>query len=156
MKKIVAEFKTFVLRGNVLDLAVGVIIGGAFQKIVNSLVNDVIMPVVTLVTGGVDFTSHFLALDGGSYADLAAAQAAGAPVLCYGSFITQVIDFLLMALVIFALVKGMNTLAAHTIKKEKTQAAVTQKTCPFCRSRIPLEATRCPFCTSRLEPEAGE
>ena len=152
MKKIFAEFKTFVLRGNVLDLAVGVIIGGAFQKIVNSLVNDVIMPVVTLVTGGVDFTSHFVALDGGRYADLAAAQAAGAPVLCYGSFITQVIDFLLMALVIFALVKGMNTLAARAIKKK--EAAATQKECPFCRSKVPVAATRCPFCTSYLDGRA--
>ena len=98
-----------------------------------------------------DFTSHFLALDGNRYADLAAAQAAGAPVLCYGSFITQVIDFLLMAAVIFALVKGMNTLAARTIKKKETEVAVTQKTCPYCLSKIPLKATRCPCCTSHLE-----
>lgn len=151
MKKILAEFKTFVLRGNVLDLAVGVIIGGAFQKIVNSLVNDMIMPVITLITGGVDFTSHFLALDGGQYADLAAAQAAGTPVLCYGAFITQVINFLLMAAVIFALVKGMNTLAARTLKRKEKEAAVTQKTCPYCLSKIPLKATRCPCCTSHLE-----
>ena len=99
MKKFCSEFRAFVARGNVIDLAVGVIIGGAFQKIVTSLVNDILMPLVTIFTGGLDFTNHFIVLDGGHYETLAAAQEAGAAVISYGSFLTQALDFLLMALV---------------------------------------------------------
>ena len=107
MKKFMEEFKTFVMRGNVLDLAVGVIIGGAFQKIITSMVNDIIMPVITLITGGVNFTEWFISLDGNTYATLADAQAAGAATLNYGVFITEVINFLIMAFVIFMIVSEL-------------------------------------------------
>ncbi|MDD6062329.1 MAG: large conductance mechanosensitive channel protein MscL [Oscillospiraceae bacterium] len=151
----VAEFRQFILRGNVVDLAVGVIIGGAFQAIVNSLVNDVIMPVISLLTKGVDFTNLFIQLNGDvKYATLAEAQEAGAAVLAYGNFISAVINFLIMALVIFLLVKGINKV--HSIgKKEKPaeEPAPTTKECPFCKSEIAIEATRCPHCTSEI-PEA--
>lgn len=151
----VSEFKAFILRGNVIDLAVGVIIGGAFQAIVNSLVNDVIMPVVSLLTNGIDFSNLFIQLNGDEkYATLAAAQEAGAAVLAYGNFISAVINFLIMAFVIFLLVKGINKV--HTIGKKEEPAeepAPTTKVCPFCKSEVAIEATRCPHCTSEL-PEA--
>ena len=151
----VAEFKQFILRGNVVDLAVGVIIGGAFQAIVNSLVNGVIMPVISLLTKGVDFTNLFIQLNGDvKYATLAEAQEAGAAVLAYGNFISAVINFLIMALVIFLLVKGINKV--HSIGKKEEPAeepAPTTKECPFCKSEIAIEATRCPHCTSEI-PEA--
>lgn len=152
MKKILDEFKEFIMRGNVLDLAVGVIIGGAFQKIISSLVNDIIMPIVTLCTGGVDFTDWFIALNGQHYNSLAEANAAKAATLNYGSFITQVIDFLIMAFVIFMMVKGMNTLARRVKKaEEKPKEKENVQTCPYCCSEIPAEATRCPHCTSMLK-----
>lgn len=152
MKKILDEFKEFIMRGNVLDLAVGVIIGGAFQKIISSLVNDIIMPIVTLCTGGVDFTDWFIALNGQHYNSLAEANAAKAATLNYGSFITQVIDFLIMAFVIFMMVKGMNTLARRVKKaEEKPEEKENVQTCPYCCSEIPAEATRCPHCTSMLK-----
>lgn len=119
MKKMALEFKEFIARGNVMDLAVGVIIGGAFSAIVTSLVNDVIMPVISLITGGIDFTNWFVSLDGSKYSTLAEAQAAGASVLAYGSFIQAVIYFLILAFVIFMLVKGVNRL---TVKKKKEEA----------------------------------
>ncbi|KIR03507.1 Large-conductance mechanosensitive channel [Lachnospiraceae bacterium TWA4] len=143
------EFKEFILRGNVMDLAVGVIIGGAFQSIVNSLVNDIIMPVITLITGGIDFTNWFISLDGSKYATLAAAQEAGAATLNYGVFITAIIQFLIMAFVIFMLVKSMNKLASINAKPVE-EAAPTTKTCPYCKSEISIEATKCPHCTSDL------
>ena len=115
----IKEFKTFISRGNVMDLAVGVIIGGAFQAIINSLVNDVIMPIITLITGGIDFTNWFISLDGKHYSSLAAAQEAGASTLNYGVFITAIINFLLMALVIFFIVKFMNKLSEKVKKKEE-------------------------------------
>lgn len=152
MKKILDEFKEFIMRGNVLDLAVGVIIGGAFQKIISSLVNDIIMPIVTLCTGGVDFTDWFIALNGQHYNSLAEANAAKAATLNYGSFITQVIDFLIMAFVIFMMVKGMNTLARRVKKaEEKPEEKENVQSCPYCCSEIPAEATRCPHCTSMLK-----
>ncbi|MBQ1292151.1 MAG: large conductance mechanosensitive channel protein MscL, partial [Lachnospiraceae bacterium] len=114
-----SEFKEFITKGNVMDMAVGIIIGGAFQAIINSLVNDIIMPVITLLTGGIDFTNWFVALDGSKYATLAAAQEAGAATLNYGVFITAIINFLLMALVIFCLVKAMNKARDLTSKKEE-------------------------------------
>lgn len=151
-KGFIGEFKEFIMRGNVMDLAVGVIIGGAFQVIVNSLVNDIIMPIITLVTGGIDFKNWFLALDGSHYHTLDAAKAASAATLNYGVFLTAVINFLIMAFVIFLLVKFMNTLASKAIsKKEEEDAAPTTKVCPFCRSEIAIEAVRCPHCTSKLE-----
>ena len=124
MKKMASEFKEFIARGNVMDLAVGVIIGGAFSAIVTSLVNDLIMPVISLITGGIDFTNWFVSLDGTRYQTLAEAQAAGASVLAYGSFIQAVIYFLILAFVIFMLVKGVNKLTKikkkEEVKKEET------------------------------------
>ena len=108
MKKIIEEFKIFIMRGNVLDLAIGVIIGGAFQKIVNSLVNDMIMPLISLITGGINFSNWFLALDDSSYSVLSEAQANGANTLNYGLFLTEVLNFLIMAFVVFCLVKTLN------------------------------------------------
>lgn len=146
-----AEFKKFIMRGNVIDLAVGVIVGGAFQAIVKSLVDDVVMPVISLATKGVDFANWFIALDGGEYATLEAAQAAGASVLSYGNFISAILNFLIMAFVVFLLVKGINTIADKTKKKaEEAPAAPTTKACPYCKSEIAIEATRCPHCTSQL------
>jgi len=144
------EFKKFIMRGNVLDMAVGVIIGGAFQAIISSLVNDIIMPVITLITGGIDFTNWFVSLDGTHYDTLAAAQEAGASTLNYGVFITAVINFLLMAIVVFLIVKAMNK-AADKVSKNKEDAPKTTKICPFCKSEINIEATRCPHCTSELK-----
>ena len=144
------EFKKFIMRGNVLDMAVGVIIGGAFQAIISSLVNDIIMPVITLLTGGIDFTNWFVSLDGTHYDTLAAAQEAGASTLNYGVFITAVINFLLMAIVVFLIVKAMNK-AADKVSKKKEDAPKTTKICPFCKSEIDKDATRCPHCTSELK-----
>lgn len=149
MKAFFAEFKKFILRGNVIDLAVGVIIGGAFQAIVTSLTGDIIMPLITLLTGGINFNDWFIALDGGSYATLEQAVEAGASTLNYGTFITAVINFLIMAFVIFLLVKGMNKLSDLKNKPEE-EAAPTTKICPYCKSEINIEATKCPCCTSDL------
>lgn len=139
------EFKKFALRGNMIDLAVGMIIGSAFTSIVNSLVNDMFMPIVSLFTGNVDFTNWFIALDGQAYATLEAAQEAGAATFNYGSFISNVINFIIMAFVVFMFVKAMNKL-----KKEEPAAAPTTKKCPYCKSEISIEATKCPHCTSEL------
>ncbi len=139
------EFKKFALRGNMIDLAVGMIIGSAFTSIVNSLVNDMIMPVVSIFTGKVDFSNLFIALDGKSYDTLEAAQTAGAATFNYGTFISNVINFLIMAFVVFLFVKGINKL------KKPEPVKVTTKKCPFCKSDIDLAATRCPHCTSQLE-----
>ena len=146
------EFKTFIMRGNVIDLAVGVIIGGAFQAIVNSLVNDIIMPLIGLITKG-SFENLFVALDGKEYDTLAAAQEAGANVLSYGVFISAIINFIIMAFVIFIIVKSINKLN-DKVKKPAEEAAPTTKVCPFCKSEIALDATRCPHCTSALEEKA--
>ena len=152
MKKLINEFKEFISRGNVLDMAVGVIIGAAFKAIIDSLVNNVIMPCLTLLTGKMDFTNLFIPLDGNTYATLEAAKEAGAATLNYGSFISAVINFFIMSIVIFALVKTMNTIAALTRKKkEEAPAAPTTKKCPFCCSEIAIEAKKCPHCTSDVE-----
>lgn len=149
-----AEFREFIMRGNVIDLAVGVIIGGAFQAIVNSLVNDVIMPVISLATKGIDFGNLFIALDGKDYATLEAAQEAGAATLAYGNFISAIINFLIMAFVIFMIVKGINKASDKLRKpKEEAEEAPTTKTCPFCKSEIALDATKCPHCTSDIPEE---
>ena len=142
----VKEFKEFIMRGNVMDMAVGVIVGGAFSAIVNSLVNDILMPVISLATGKIDFSNLFIALDGGEYASLTAAQEAGAAVFAYGAFIQAIIQFLIIAFCIFMVVKGMNKL-----RKPEPEAAPTTKVCPFCKNEVPLEATRCGFCTSELK-----
>lgn len=153
MKKFVNEFKVFIMRGNVMDLAVGVIIGAAFQAIVNSLVNDIITPLISLFTGGLDFSNLFIQLNGAEkYATVADAQKAGVAVLAYGSFITAVINFLIMAFVIFCLVKAINTLSAKMIPSEsEKEEAPTTKKCPYCQSEIAINATRCPHCTSEIE-----
>lgn len=148
-KGFAAEFKKFITRGNVIDLAVGVIIGGAFQSIVNSLVNDIVMPVIGLATKGLDFTNWFISLDGNKYATLAAAQEAGAATLNYGTFISAVLNFIIMAFIIFLFVKGINTVVEKT-KKPVEQAAPTTKKCPYCKTEIDIEATKCPHCTSDL------
>lgn len=152
MKGFFGEFKKFIMRGNVIDLAVGVIIGAAFQAIVKSLVDDIVMPVISLATGGVDFVNWFISLNGEEYETLAAAQEAGASVLAYGNFINAVINFIIMSFVIFCLVKIINTIAEKTKKKEveEAPAAPTTKECPFCKSEIAVDATRCPNCTSQL------
>ena len=146
------EFKDFAMRGNVIDLAVGVIIGGAFQKIVTSVVNDLVMPLIGLITKGSDFASKFVALDGGDYATIEEATAAGAAILTYGNFIAVTIDFLIMAFVIFLLVKGLNKLTSIGKKPEPVvEAAPTTKVCPFCKSEIAIDATKCAHCTSDVE-----
>jgi large conductance mechanosensitive channel len=139
------EFKKFIMRGNVLDLAIGVVIGGAFGKIVTSLVNDVLMPVIGLALGKVDFSGLFISLNGQGYATLAEAKAAKAPTLNYGIFLNTVIEFLIIAFVIFIIVKQVNR-----FKKPEPAAAPTTKDCPQCCTAIPLAAKRCPACTSQL------
>ena len=143
------EFKKFITRGNVIDLAVGVIVGGAFQKIVNSLVDDIVMPVISLATKGLDFANWFIALDGGDYATLEAAKEAGAATLNFGNFISAVLNFLIMAFVIFLLVKGINSVVEKTKKPAAPEAPKTKK-CPFCKTEIDIEASRCPHCTSEI------
>lgn len=151
-KGFISEFKTFIAKGNVMDLAVGVIIGGAFSAIVTALVENIITPVISLITGKVSFTDLFVALDGKEYATLAAAQEAGAATINYGLFIQAVIDFLIIAFVIFLMVKGINKIQ-NIGKKPEPEAAPTTKVCPFCKSEIAIDATRCPHCTSELEVE---
>jgi large conductance mechanosensitive channel len=138
-------FKEFAMRGNVLDLAVGVIIGAAFGKIISSFVNDIIMPPLGLLLGNVDFANMFVSLSGGYYATLAEAKAAGAVTLNYGNFITAIIDFLLVALAIFIMVSQINKL-----KKAPAPAPPNTKECPQCLSKIPIKAKKCAFCTSKV------
>ena len=140
------EFKTFIARGNVVDLAVGVIIGAAFGKIVTSFVNDILMPPIGLLLGSVNFADLFITLSGGAYNTLEEAQAAGAATINYGVFINTIVDFLIVAFVIFLLVKQVNRL-----KKPEPTAEPTTKECPYCLSAIPIKATRCPHCTSEIE-----
>lgn len=141
MKQFIKEFKEFISRGNVMDMAVGIIIGGAFTSIVSSLVNDIINPLLGLF-GGMNFDQFQLVLTG----DV---------ILYYGKFITAVINFLIMALVIFVIIKVMNTAASRFAPKKEEEAATTKK-CPFCKSEIAIEATRCPHCTSVLEDVSEE
>jgi large conductance mechanosensitive channel len=142
------EFREFAMRGNVVDLAVGIIIGAAFGKIVTSLVNDIIMPPIGLVVGRVDFSNLFINLSGQSYTSLAEAKAAGAPTINYGVFLNNVIGFVIVALAIFLLVRFINRLSRQLEREDK---APTTRECPFCLSSIPLRATRCPQCTSTLQ-----
>ncbi|MDY6017581.1 MAG: large conductance mechanosensitive channel protein MscL [Oscillospiraceae bacterium] len=143
------EFKKFITRGNVIDLAVGVIVGGAFQKIVNSLVDDIVMPVISLATKGLDFANWFIALDGEKYATLEAAKEAGAATLNFGNFISAILNFLIMAFIIFLLVKGINSVVEKTKKPEAPEAPKTKK-CPYCKTEIDIDASRCPHCTSEI------
>ncbi len=152
MKKFFGEFREFIAKGNVIDLAVGVIIGGAFSNIVKNLVENLITPLISLITKQVSFTDMFIALDGNEYATLAAAQEVGAATLNYGLFIQAVIDFLITAFVIFLLVKGINKIRNMGKKEEAPdEEAPTTKVCPFCKSEIAIDATRCPNCTSEVE-----
>ena len=139
------EFKEFAMKGNVMDLAVGFILGAAFGKIVTSLVSDIIMPPIGLILGKVDFSSLFLNLSGKSYSSLSEAKAAGAATLNYGVFINNVVDFLIVAFAVFLLVRVVNRW-----NKPAPAAAPTTKDCPYCVSKIPLKATRCPNCTSPI------
>jgi large conductance mechanosensitive channel len=141
------EFREFAMRGNVLDMAVGIIIGVAFGAIVTSLVNDIIMPPIGLALGGIDFSNLFVNLSGGSYASLSAAEEAGAVTINYGVFVNTVINFIIIAFVLFLVVRSMNKLR----RKEETPAEPTTKECPFCIAQIPIEATRCPHCTSQIK-----
>ena len=140
------EFKEFIVRGNMLDLAIGVIIGGAFGAIVSSLVNDILMPPIGLLLGRVDFSNLFVDLSGKGYETLQAAKDAGAATINYGLFINTVINFLIVALVIFLVVKQVNRL-----RKPAAPAVPTTKDCPYCVTAIPIKATRCPNCTSQLQ-----
>ena len=144
------EFKKFIMRGNVIDLAVGVIVGGAFQSIVKSLVDDIVMPVISLATKGVDFTNKFILLGEGEFATLAEAQEAGVAAIAYGNFINAILNFLIMAFVIFCLVRTINKVNDKAKKEEEAPAAPTTKECPYCKSEIAIGATKCPNCTSDL------
>ncbi|MGH9716976.1 MAG: large conductance mechanosensitive channel protein MscL [Candidatus Acidiferrales bacterium] len=137
------EFKAFAMRGNVLDMAIGIILGAAFGRIVTSMVSDILMPPIGLILGRVNFSSLFLNISGKSYPTIAAAKAAGAATINYGSFINTIIDFVLVAFAIFLLVRQVNRWS-----KPAPVAAPTTKECPFCFTAIPLKATRCPNCTS--------
>lgn len=139
------EFRDFAVRGNVVDLAVGVIIGGAFGKIVSSFVNDILMPPLGTMLNNINFADLFINLSDRHAATLAEAQAAGMPVISYGVFVNTIIDFLIQAFVIFIIVKKMNELRPAP---PQTPEPAPQKICPFCKSAIDAEATRCPFCTS--------
>ena len=142
MKKFFEEFKKFISRGNVMDMAVGVIIGGAFTAIVNSLVNDIFMPVLSLITGGFDIAGMSVSFGVGD----------NAATLNYGAFLSAVINFLLIALVIFCIIKAMNTAKDKMLKKQEEEApAPTTKKCPYCMSEIDIQATRCPHCTSEVQ-----
>ncbi len=134
MKKFMDEFKQFIARGNVMDMAVGVIIGGAFSAITTSLIDDIVMPILGIFTGSVSFAALSVTVNGA--------------VIAYGNFIQAILNFLIMAFVVFMIVKALNKL-----KKEAPKAAPTTKKCPFCKSEIALEATRCPYCTSQLDEE---
>jgi large conductance mechanosensitive channel len=139
------EFKEFAMRGSLLDLAIGIILGTAFGKIVTSFVNDILMPPIGLLLGGLDFANLILALRGGPFPTVAAAKAAGAPTINYGIFLNTIIDFVIVAFVLFLVVRQVNRL------RREPEAAPNTKPCPFCLSTIPLGALRCPHCTSELK-----
>lgn len=141
------EFREFAARGNVIDLAVGLIIGAAFGKIVTSLVSDIVMPPIGMVIGRVDFKNLFIPLDGQHYASIAEAQKAGAATINYGLFVNTVIEFVVVAFVIFLMVRQINKLKTP----EPTPPTDDSRDCPFCVSRIPAKAVRCPHCTSDLK-----
>lgn len=144
---VLKDFKAFAMRGNVLDLAVGIIIGAAFGKIITSLVNDVIMPPIGLLLGKVDFRNLFVNLSGISYGSREEAQAAGAPTINYGVFINTVIDFIIVAFAIFMLIRLIN----KVLQPKPVAAPPATKVCAYCISNIPVKATRCPHCTSELK-----
>ena len=141
------EFRDFIRRGNVIDLAVAVVMGAAFSPIINSMVNDLIMPPIGLVLGQVDFKDLFIGLGAVAYPSLAAAKAAGAPVIAYGSFLNTVVNFLIVSFAVFLLLRQVNRL-----QRPAPAAAPSTKECPYCLSAVPLKATRCAHCTSELQP----
>lgn len=152
MKALLKEFKRFAFKGNMIDLAVGMIIGAAFTGLVNSIVNNLIMPIISLLTAGIDFNNMYLPLNSAALvaqengADLATAKKAGA-VFAYGSFITDLVQFIILAFVVFMLIRLVTTIMSREEKEKK----ITTKTCPFCKSEIPLEATKCAHCTSDID-----
>lgn len=139
------EFREFAMRGNLLDLAIGFVLGTAFGRVITSLVNDIVMPPIGFVLGGLDFSSLFITLKGGPYASVAAAKAAGAPTINYGIFINTIVDFVIVAFVLFLVVRQVNRM------RRQQEAAPTTKACPYCVSTIPIGAVRCPNCTSDLK-----
>lgn len=141
------DFKEFAMKGNVVDLSVGVIIGAAFGKIISSLVSDIIMPLLSLLMGKIDFSNRFIALGAGSYKTLDQAKKAGVATLNYGLFLNNIIDFLIVSFSIFIVIRQINRFS----RKKNEQEAVKTKKCSYCCSEIPAEATRCPHCTSSLE-----
>ncbi len=141
------EFRDFAMRGNMIDLAVGIIIGAAFTTIVNSLVNDIIMPPIGMLVGKVNFSNLFISLDGTSYPSLEAAKAVGAATINYGLFINNIINFLIVAFSVFLLVRAITRMSR---KPETVETTPATKECPYCISSIPIKATRCPNCTSQL------
>lgn len=151
-KNLAKELREFILRGNVLDMAVGIIIGASFKSIVDSMVNDIIMPPIGMLLGKVDFTNLYWQISPQdiTYPSLEAAKSAGAVTLNYGAFINTVISFLIVACAIFAIIKAINTLKDKICKEEVVEAEATTKECPYCYSCIPIKATRCPNCTSEL------
>lgn len=149
--KLWKEFKAFVTRGNVLDLAVGLIIGGAFNKIVSSLVDDILMPPIGLLLGRADFSNLYINLSGQQYETLARAREAGAATINYGLFINTIIQFVIVAFAVFLLVHQVNRM-----KKSEVPPPPSTKTCPHCFTTIPIEATRCPNCTTHLEPSESK
>jgi large conductance mechanosensitive channel len=156
MKKMLEEFKNFIARGNVMDLAIGVIIGGAFSTVVKSLVDNLLMPPLGLLLGNVDFSDLYVVLKGADTiptgATLQMARDAGAVVWAYGAFLSDIISFLLLALGVFFLIKAFDKLQRAAQKPEEVkEEAPTEKECPFCKKQIPVDATRCPYCTSTLE-----
>lgn len=145
-----SDFKAFAMKGNVVDLAVGFILGGAFGKIVTSLVGDVIMPPIGFILGKVDFSSMYISLSGKHYPSLAAAKAAGAPAIAYGAFINTILDFVIVAFAMFILVQQLERLT----RKPAPPSVPTIKQCPFCLSDIPIAATKCAHCTAELKAAA--
>jgi large conductance mechanosensitive channel len=144
----IKEFKEFAFKGNMIDLAVGVIIGAAFGKVITSIVNDLVMPLVGLVVGKVNFTDLFIALDGKKYGNLDAAKAKSAPILYYGQFMSTFLDFLIVAFVIFIVIRQLSRFRK---KEAPAPKEASTKDCPYCLSEVPIKATRCKFCTSELE-----
>lgn len=142
------EFKAFAIKGNAVDLAIGMVIGSAFTSIVNSLVKDIITPLIGAITGGLDYSEWFISLDGTKYNTLAEAEEAGAAILSYGNFLTAFINFIIVALVIFIVFKKL--LVSHK-KVEQVEVVKTEKVCPYCKSTINIDAVKCPYCTSNLD-----
>ena len=149
MKKLIEEFKEFAIKGNMIDMAVGIIIGGTFSTIVKSLVDNIFMPIISLLIGKQDYSNMFIALDGSHYATLAEAEEAGAALIKYGQFITDVISFIMLLLVVFIFVKSVNKVRAANAAPE-VPAEPTEKECPYCFTKISIKAKRCPCCTSEL------